>query len=130
MGRLSKFACVAVLIAGATPGLAQTATPQTSPQPAPTTSATTASAATTPATPNAENDNLTVTAKRKRHDVMRFLFGRNRRRGGFFANLFHPKKGWQTTAGHRQHCKRKFKSYDSRTNSYRGYSGVRHVCVL
>jgi hypothetical protein len=115
-----RIACGAMLLAlCAAPCAAQTAAPAAASSPAEAPQATTA-----------PDSAVVVTGKPRRHGVMRFLFGRNRRRGGFFANLFHGKRHWQTTAGHRQHCKQHFHSYNSRTNSYRGYSGVRHVCVL
>lgn len=34
------------------------------------------------------------------------------------------------TAGHVSRCKHHYRSYNSRTNRYTGYSGARHVCVL
>lgn len=37
---------------------------------------------------------------------------------------------WKTTAGHRSRCKRRFRTYNPRTNLYVARPGVRRRCVL
>ena len=73
---------------------------------------------------------VTANRHRHRHRVMHFFFGSNRRRGGFFANLFHGRSSRWKTSTYRKQCQQRYRSYDARTNSYRAYSGVRRVCLL
>ena len=123
-GSKTRFPVVLALICLATPSLAQN-------------QATSASLATdqsaTMALNAARSDRpRTVTVRgKRRHGVMHFLFGPNRRRGGFFANLFHrhPRNWWKTST-YRKQCAKRYRSYDSTTNRYRAYSGVRRVCNL
>ena len=77
----------------------------------------------TPAMNASEPRPVVVTGKRRHRSIFKRI-------GHFFSRLFHGKRKWYSTPSHRNHCKRAFRSYDPKTNSYRAYSGVRRRCVI